>query len=67
MNGNGKRENAQAITISMRPETRALLDRLSEEYHLSKSAVMTIAIVELHKVRFSSMQPERRKRGNGHP
>lgn len=67
MNGNGKRENAQAVKVFMRPETRALLDRLADEYHLSLSSVVTIAIVELHKVRFSPMKPERRKRGNGHP
>lgn len=62
----GKRERAQAISVSMRPETRALLDRLAEEYHLPMSSVVTIAIVELHKLRFNSSQLERRKRGNGH-
>ena len=60
------REASKVLNVTVRPETKSMLQELCEKYHLSQSAIVTMAVVELHGARLSPQTPERKKRGNGH-
>lgn len=68
MRANGQsREACKVLNVSVRPEVRNMLFELCEKYHLSQSAIVAMALVELHGARLTPPTPERKKRGNGHP
>jgi hypothetical protein len=62
---NSNREPSKVLSLTVRPETKELLGKLCEVYHLSQSAIVTTAIVELYNARLGPQ--EKKKRGNGHP
>lgn len=62
MKTNGHREASKVLQVTVRPETMNMLFEICEKYHLSRSAIVSMALTELHESRLK----ERKKRGNGH-